>query len=70
MSLFRAVQQGSHKADVITYNAVIGAFVKGQQWQLALLLLREAPAGNFKADVINCSADIGARGKSLQRMEV
>ena len=63
MSLFRAVQQGSLKADMITYNAAISAFVKGQQWQLALHLLREASAGNFKADVIMHNATSSAYKK-------
>ena len=60
------MRQGGLEPDVITYSASISAREKGQQWGLALGLLRQVPQGRLEPDVITYSASISACEKGQE----
>merc|ERR1719359_2313321 len=56
------------KPNVITYNSTISACEKGQEWIMAMTLLREMQQWHMKPDVITYSSSISACEKGQQCM--
>ena len=61
-----AAVEEAEEPDVITYNAAISAFEKGQRWELALSLLGDTRRSQLKPDVISYNAAICACEKLQQ----
>ena len=52
-----------YQADLLTYNSLISASGKSEQWQVALFLFHQLPRKGLTPDVVTFSAAISAMEK-------
>ena len=66
MQVFEEMKAAGEQPNVVTYSALISAYEKGAQWELARDLFEAMKAARVQPDVITYSAPISAYEKAAQ----